>query len=144
MHNPRPHDFIDWSGANAAFMRLLTLSIRIVIVVFFIVTTQPALAQFSVIANFNLTNGAYPTNLSLDRAGNLYGGTFNGGDMAGPCLSYGGCGTIFKMTNGGSNWTFRTMYDFPAGSRGAGPGPLAIGPDGTLYGTAQYGGSGWG
>ncbi len=88
-------------------------------------------------------DGATPigSGLSIDRAGNLYGGTGTGGLQGSQCYGGSTCGTIFKLTRGSSGWTFDTLYSFH-GSDGASPdAPLVFGPDGALYGTTFYGGS---
>jgi uncharacterized repeat protein (TIGR03803 family) len=42
----------------------------------------------------------------------------------------------------GEAWTETVLYSFAGGSEGANPAAgLVIGPDGSLYGTTQYGGS---
>jgi uncharacterized repeat protein (TIGR03803 family) len=90
------------------------------------------------------SDGANPggTGVTIDRAGNLYGGAGFGG-LSGPqCYSAGTCGTIFKLARHGSSWIFDTLYSFH-GSDGATPdAPLVIGPDGALYGSTFYGGTG--
>lgn len=63
--------------------------------------------------------------------GNLYGTAAFGGDANGD-------GTIFQVTTNGA---FTTLYDFTDGNDGSGPAaPLIQGFDGSLYGTAQFGG----
>ncbi len=89
-------------------------------------------------------DGANPvgSGLSIDRAGNLYGGTGDGGLQGSQCLGGLTCGTIFKLTRRSSGWTFDTLYSFH-GSDGATPdAPLVFGPDGAIYGTTFYGGTG--
>jgi len=72
----------------------------------------------------------------MDRGGNLYGTTSAGGA---------GCGTVFKLTHTGSAWVETTLYTFQGGMDGAMPqARVVFGPDGTLYGTTTYGGSGAG
>ncbi|MGA2371013.1 MAG: choice-of-anchor tandem repeat GloVer-containing protein [Candidatus Korobacteraceae bacterium] len=89
-------------------------------------------------------DGANPggSGLSIDRAGNLYGGTDDGGLQGSQCYGGGTCGTIFKLSRRSSGWTFDTLYSFH-GSDGATPdAPVVFGPDGALYGTTFYGGTG--
>jgi uncharacterized repeat protein (TIGR03803 family) len=66
----------------------------------------------------------------------LYGTTGYGGSSSN-CEE--GCGTIFKITPGG---TLTTLHSFD-GSDGSGPivSELVQAPDGNFYGTTQYGGS---
>lgn len=82
------------------------------------------------------TDGGGPGGLVFDQAGNLYGGTWEGGPDHG--------GTVFQLspTNGG--WTFSTLYAF-AGSGSGGPccGRLLMDASGSLYG-ATFGDGAYG
>jgi uncharacterized repeat protein (TIGR03803 family) len=79
--------------------------------------------------------------LLMDSAGNLYGTTIEGGsNPLGQCSN--GCGTIFKLTPSGGNWTYTELYDFTGGSDGAYPhSNLVIDANGNFYGTAGAAGS---
>jgi uncharacterized repeat protein (TIGR03803 family) len=75
------------------------------------------------------SDGKYPSNLSFDRARNLFGTA-----AGGLC-----CGTVFKL---GSDGTFTTLYQFSGGTDGSAPvGNLVSGSHGVLYGTTSEGGS---
>ena len=78
------------------------------------------------------SDGADPTaRVILDANGNLYGTTFMGGSN--------GRGTVFELdtTN-----TETVLYNFTGGADGANPfGGLTRDQNGTLYGTAEIGGS---
>ncbi len=80
-------------------------------------------------------SGYNPSGRLLQAAdGNFYGTAFLGGQQ--------GYGAIFKLTPGG---TLTIPYSFSGGAGGANPyGGLIQGPDGALYGTTMYGGSGYG
>ncbi|MGA2003809.1 MAG: choice-of-anchor tandem repeat GloVer-containing protein [Terriglobales bacterium] len=86
-------------------------------------------------------DGALPVAaLVMDEQGNLYGTTQNGGGTG--CLfnSGVGCGTVFKLTPGG---TETVLYAFTGGADGANPwAGLAIDAQGNLYGTTNQGGVG--
>ncbi len=94
---------------------------------------EPASTFSRLHAFSNGQDGAYPlAGLTKDRAGNLYG-TASGGGL--------GYGTVYKLTYKGSGWTFGPLYEFQEGNDGAFPdAPVTIGPDGSLYGTANQGG----
>jgi uncharacterized repeat protein (TIGR03803 family) len=55
--------------------------------------------NFTVLHTFTGGDGELPTNLTIDKAGNLYGTTL-GGDGKGSleCSAYHGCGVVFKLT----------------------------------------------
>ena len=81
------------------------------------------------------SDGATPTGIVADSAGNLYGTSFFGGGSG--CSGY-GCGTVFKVTPDG---TESVLYRFPDGANGRGPSPgLIFDQLGNLYGTAGGGG----
>jgi uncharacterized repeat protein (TIGR03803 family) len=107
--------------------------------------TTPMFAQsFSLLYSFTGgANGGNPSEgLVLGSAGNLYGTTQSGG--TGNCTQYGwsGCGTVFKVTNQG---TETVLYSFQGGSDGEYPwGGLALDNKGHLLGTTPNGGLGFG
>jgi uncharacterized repeat protein (TIGR03803 family) len=77
----------------------------------------------------------------FDKAGNLYGTTFTGGDPS--CNPPYGCGTVFKLTPGkGGRWRETVLHRFTGGSDGSGPySGVILDAAGNLYGTATYGGN---
>jgi uncharacterized repeat protein (TIGR03803 family) len=78
-------------------------------------------------------------NLVMDRVGNLYGTTFQGGSA--------NAGTVFELTpNGNGDWKYTSLHDFCAagGNCSDGSGPVCnvmFDTNGNLYGTAYYGGA---
>ena len=69
----------------------------------------------------------------MDRGGNLYGTALGGG-----C----GYGTVFKMTKRNGAWLFNPLYCFAGGNDGNAPiARVIFGPNGSLYGTTQFGGA---
>ena len=87
-------------------------------------------------------DGEYPAaEVTFDQEGNLYGTTGAGG--TGPCNygSYGGCGTVFRLThNPDGTWSKSTLYSFQGGSSdGISPAALVLDPAGNIYGTAGGG-----
>ncbi len=92
---------------------------------------------YSVLHNFGGgTSGSYPYDgLTMDRAGNFYGTTYEGGSN--------GQGMVFKLAKHNGSWIFSSIYSFRGGNDGAFPyAGVTIGPDGALYGTTSSGGRG--
>ena len=80
------------------------------------------------------TDGEQPNSVVLGPGGVLYGATGTGGPSTCGGL---GCGTIFELTSGTTPWTETVLLDFN-GDRGQSPGgPLRLGHNGALYGTAS-------
>ena len=113
---------------------------------FCLALTAGVMAQtFTTLLNFNGTNGEGPylTSLIQGTDGDLYGVTFNGGVSA-TCQALGiseGCGTIFKMTPGG---TLTTIYNFCQQSGctdGYLPMGITLSSNGSFYGTTYAGGA---
>lgn len=72
--------------------------------------------------------------VSIDNSGSLYGTTF--------CDGANSFGNVFKLTNTRNGWQYLSVHDFTDGPDGAEPiSNVTIDTDGTLYGTAQYGGN---
>ena len=92
---------------------------------------------YSFCAQANCADGAMPY-AGLVRApdGNFYGTTLGGGSNNGCSLGSGSCGTVFKITPGG---TLTTLYSFcaqPGCADGGNPyAGLVQGSDGNFYGT---------
>jgi len=103
----------------------------------------PPAASFKSLVGFNVTNGLTPVGMALVQGldGNLYGTTeYGGANLA--CNTKGvGCGTIFKMTPGG---TLTTLYSFCSTTNctdGSYPAAgMILATDGNLYGTTSGGG----
>ncbi len=87
-------------------------------------------------------DGATPiAGLTEDAAGTLYG-TAEFGGLFQSC-SASSCGTVYKVVRRGSTWLTTPIYSFKGAPDGATPTSRVIfGPDGALYGTTMYGGTG--
>jgi uncharacterized repeat protein (TIGR03803 family) len=135
------------SRLNGSLYRARTLAVAVALVMTFVlvfVITPAVQAQtFSVIHTFSGSDGSYPqTGLTADGAGNFYGTTVTGGYLGPGCYDT-GCGTVYQLTPSGSGWVLNTLYSFTGSPDGYGPaGRVALAQDGSLYGTAQYGGIG--
>jgi uncharacterized repeat protein (TIGR03803 family) len=84
----------------------------------------------SILYNFQgASDGDFPVGgVIVDQAGNLYGGTFDGGDNGG--------GVVYELSPSGGSWTFTTLHSF-SGSFGGPYNKLAFGADGSLYGATN-------
>ena len=84
------------------------------------------------------SDGSHPTgDLLFDNAGNIYGVTSDGGAF--------GKGVVYKLTRSGNSWAQTVLWTFTGGADGAAPfsGPT-FDNNGNLFGTAIFGGNGWG
>ncbi len=77
--------------------------------------------------------GASQAGLTMDRAGNLYGTTNEGGT--------GGFGVVFRMSPAGSGWVLTTLHSFNSTDGASPDGGVIFGPDGSLYGMTTWGGN---
>ena len=94
--------------------------------------TKSTLHEFCALKD--CVDGFAPANqLILDKAGNLYGATEEGGDFD--------WGTVFKLTpNSDGKWTETVLYSFKGGADGAFPNGVIFDAEGNLYGTTFEGG----
>jgi uncharacterized repeat protein (TIGR03803 family) len=122
-----------WGPTSAALAILVMLLFLLFVFLFMMFTAQPAQAQtFKVIYTFGTLDRGYPIGLTMDHAGNLNGTTSNGD-------------TVYQLTRKGSGWSYKLLHSFGRGTDGNLPTALAIGPDGSIYGTTSSGGgSGFG
>jgi len=100
----------------------------------------PSTKKETVLHSFTGSDGETPeSGLTLDASGGvLYGTTFYGGSSGSP-----GYGVAFRVTI--KTRAYAVLYNFTGSTDGAYPlGTLSNGPEGILYGTTVYGGSGTG
>jgi uncharacterized repeat protein (TIGR03803 family) len=124
--------------SRCLFARIRVLTIVIVAI---LASCGPASAQVSVDILHDFgggPDGAGPqAALTAATDGYLYGTTVNGG---GGCASASGCGTIFRILPGGTDYA--VVYAFGGGSDGAyALAGLLETTDGTFYGTTMQGGN---
>jgi uncharacterized repeat protein (TIGR03803 family) len=75
------------------------------------------------------------TELVMDKAGNLYGTSVQGGLFGG--------GTVFELSHSAQGWTHTVLYNFTGGADGGEPYKgVTLDSSGNLYGTAVTGGAG--
>ncbi len=88
----------------------------------------------TVLHSFTGADGEYPeAGLTMDSAGSFYGTASEGGPAD--------AGVVFRLSPAGSGWVSTPLYSFSGGVDGAYPySGIAIGPDGSLYGTTSHGG----
>ena len=85
--------------------------------------------------------GQYPfAGVTVDKAGNLYGTTSEGGRT---CGTYGGttCGTVYELMPSSGGYTEKQLYDFTGAGDGSNPfGGVIFDSSGNLYGSTENGG----
>jgi uncharacterized repeat protein (TIGR03803 family) len=86
-------------------------------------------------------DGGYPYGgVVLDKAGNVYGATNEGGLLS-DC-SGAGCGVVFELSAGtGGNWTETVLHRFTETDGALPSSGLVFGANGVLYGTTSAGGT---
>jgi uncharacterized repeat protein (TIGR03803 family) len=104
-------------------------------------TADPGWTETVLYSFGNGTDGGGPeASVILDAAGNIYGTTYSGGNLA--CNAPYGCGVAYEISSSG---VFSVIYSFcsaTACADGADPeGSLAMDSAGTLYGMTGFGGS---
>jgi uncharacterized repeat protein (TIGR03803 family) len=89
---------------------------------------------FTVLHSFTYADSGSVEPLTIDAAGNLYGTAMRDGVY--------GCGSVFKLTRSGSDWTYSSLHDFTCGSDGGWPtSNVTLDANGNLYGTATVNGA---
>ena len=127
-----------WQTNSRGVSVTLALALAFLVVA---VVTQPAQAQtYTVLYSFTgAADGAYPYGgVIVDADGNLYGTTFQGGDVKG-CGLFHGCGVAYKVDPSGKQ---TVLHTFKGNSDGRQPyfGNLFRDNASNLFGTTVYGG----
>ena len=80
-------------------------------------------------------NGSFPiAGVVMDKAGNLYGTTTNGGTSC-------DCGVVYKLTpDGNGKWSYTVLHAFSGGDGAIPAGNLILDDKGNLYGGTVLGG----
>ncbi len=89
-------------------------------------------------------DGSNPSlgDLTVDRAGNVYGTTFTGGNTAGNCgLSTWGCGVVFELSPSSGGWTENVLHTFQWNDGAFPYAGVIFDSSGNIYGTAESGGT---
>jgi len=84
------------------------------------------------------TDGGQPSSgLVRDKSGNVYGTTFNGGDLSCVLLNLVGCGVVYEFNASG----LTVLYTFTGGADGAWPQGVILDAVGNVYGSTFFGGT---
>ncbi len=106
------------------------------------VTTASAANQEKLLHSFNVDGrdgGFFPSKLTRDSAGNLYGTTTYGGIHFEQCQY--GCGTVFELSpQQGGGWTEKILHSFGYPDGAYPGGGVIFDAAGNLYGTTLSGG----
>lgn len=96
-----------------------------------------------ILHSFNASDGSTPYSLIIDPAGNLFGVTFQGGNLN-DCGGY-GCGVVFQLSLAAGTWTETTIHQMASTIDGEFLQNIAIDSAGNLYSASSGGGpSDWG
>jgi uncharacterized repeat protein (TIGR03803 family) len=98
----------------------------------------------TVLHSFIASDGYGPeAGLVMDAAGNLYGTTYQGGNLEGDVCAPFGCGTVFEVSPvSGGGWTETTLYSFNGQPDAGYPmADLLLDARGNLYSTTSFGGT---
>jgi uncharacterized repeat protein (TIGR03803 family) len=126
---------------RASSHRNLTILLMALVSATLIFFARAAVASTeTVLHTFTSKSGLTFSGVVIDKAGNLYGTTFDGGTF--------GKGTVYQLSLAKTGkWTYSVIHNFANDGRdGTGPGGanLVLDSNGNLYGSTNYGGSGKG
>ena len=90
--------------------------------------------MYHLVHEFGFGNdGAGPSQITFDRAGNIFGATVAGGTE--------GNGVVYELTPSGGAWTETILYNFLGGADGGEPGSITLDGSGNIYGSTVDGGN---
>jgi uncharacterized repeat protein (TIGR03803 family) len=96
--------------------------------------------NYKVVHSFGAgSDGSSPQAGLVDVGGTLYGTTYDGGSYAKCYTFYSGCGTVFSITQTGTERVVHSFSGYPADGAFSQAGLIDV--KGTLYGTTSAGGS---
>src|SRR5579864_731596 len=123
-------------------MQCRTISIGLTCLILAMLATGAwAAPKYKVLYTFTggSDGGSPVAGVVLDKAGNLYGTTYDGG--VAQCVN--GCGVVFELTpSAGRGWKQSVLYSFGGGADGGKPyGGVIMDGSGAIYGTTAYAGT---
>jgi uncharacterized repeat protein (TIGR03803 family) len=90
--------------------------------------------SYHLIHTFGAGNdGGYPSQISFDQGGNIFGATSLGGTV--------GDGIVYELTPSGNGWAEAILYNFLGGADGNGPRSITLDQADNIYGTTGSGGN---
>ena len=137
----RPH----FTNKIAKFASCIPLAALASAMLLILAAGQSRAQTFQVVHNFTGgSTGYYPSaGIVRDRAGNLYGTAPYGGTYTSNCNYDGtqtGCGLVYKLSQHGTGWVFNVLANFTWDNGYLPLQQITLGPDGSLYGTTEFGG----
>ncbi len=108
------------SGLDSLRPATFVVALAMMLATAFLAAPAADAQTYTVLHSFTgVGDGGVPgTNLVMDRAGNLYGTTYDGGTY--------GLGGVFKLAHGRSGWVLDPLHDFTA-TDGSSPSSLIMG-----------------
>jgi uncharacterized repeat protein (TIGR03803 family) len=134
MHN-RTETFLSGSRRSHSFS---AFGMALFCLVSMILTQSTQAQTFTILHNFTGgPDGDMPySGVTLDRVGNLYGTTTQGGNT--------GLGTVYQLKLFHDHWLLNPLYQFQQPIGAYPQGRVVFGPDSSLYGISSAGGTGTG
>ena len=127
-------------------MKSRTLTFIAAMIVFPALAIDSPAQTFTTLHSFDAYDGSAPAYTPLVQGldGNLYGTAYGGGtnEIDGDLCNIPGCGTVFKITPGGTLTTLHNFCSLAGCADGGGPfAGLVLGTDGNFYGITLLGGN---